>query len=312
MLHVLTYLCVAVFVIAVAVRAIWLYKMPIHLRWELYPVPHEGERAKHGGSYYEQVDWWTKPRHFSLVGTLCYMLPEMLFLKALWGENRKLWYRSAPLHWGLYSLCGLAALLILGALAQIVGVTVGSDASLVGMAIYYLTILAGIGSMVFGITGAVAMLHMRLTDEDLANFTAPRDIFNLGFILLGFISVFLAFVIADRSFSILRDYIQNLITFKMPATGSGLVTFEMVVLSLLVAYVPLTHMSHFFIKWFTYHEIRWDDEPNMRGGRIEGRINEALKYPVSWSADHLAADGKKNWADIATEEIPASGNEKKD
>ena len=31
---------------------------PLHVRWELYPVPHEGERAKHGGSYLEEFEWW--------------------------------------------------------------------------------------------------------------------------------------------------------------------------------------------------------------------------------------------------------------
>ena len=74
-------------------------------------------------------------------------------------------------------------------------------------------------------------------------------------------------------------------------------------LSLLVAYIPLTHMSHFFVKWFTWHKIRWDDEPNVKGGRIEILIQNALQSPVSWSADHVNADGRKTWADIATEEI---------
>jgi hypothetical protein len=36
---------------------------------------------------------------------------------------------------------------------------------------------------------------------------------------------------------------------------------------------------------------------------MEKEITEALGYPVSWSAPHLKADGKKTWADIATEEV---------
>jgi len=70
--------------------------------------------------------------------------------------------------------------------------------------------------------------------------------------------------------------------------------------SLLVAYIPLTHMSHFFTKWFMYHDIRWNDEPNFVGGKIERQITKALQYPVSWSAPHIRGDGKKNWADVAT------------
>ncbi|NJN64323.1 MAG: nitrate reductase, partial [Acidobacteria bacterium] len=73
--------------------------------------------------------------------------------------------------------------------------------------------------------------------------------------------------------------------------------------ALLVAYVPLTHMSHFFVKWFTWHQIRWDDEPNVKGGRIEKMIEKQLSAPITWSAPHIGADGKKSWADVATEEV---------
>jgi hypothetical protein len=59
-------------------------------------------------------------------------------------------------------------------------------------------------------------------------------------------------------------------------------------------------MSHFFTKYFLWHDIRWQDEPNMRGGAIEAKIQEYLKYPVSWSAAHIGGDGKKNWVDVAT------------
>jgi len=31
-----------------------------------------------------------------------------------------------------------------------------------------------------------------------------------------------------------------------------------------------------------------------------------LQYPISWSADHIAGDGKKTWAEAATEEMSDS------
>ncbi len=34
--------------------------MPIHLRWELYPVPHEAGKAEYGGGYLEETSWWSK------------------------------------------------------------------------------------------------------------------------------------------------------------------------------------------------------------------------------------------------------------
>ncbi len=304
MLHVLTYIAVLVFVLAVAVRAIWLLRMPMHLRWELYPVPHEGgARARYGGSYFEEPEWWTQPRRSSFFSMLRYMLPEMLFLKALWDENRKMWYRSAPFHWGLYSLAGLAVLLILGALAQMAGVTIAANASAAGAAIHYLTIILGVASITLGVLGSAGLLLMRLTDEKLSDFTAPREIFNLAFILTAFVCLGLAFVAADRSYSILRGYVQGLITFDLSSVGSGWVATEIVVLSVLLAYIPLTHMSHFFVKWFTYHEVRWEDTPNRVGSKIERHIQDALELPVSWSAPHIKGDGRKTWAQAATEDI---------
>jgi len=65
----------------------------------------------------------------------------------------------------------------------------------------------------------------------------------------------------------------------------------------------LTHMSHFVGKYFAYHAIRWNDTPNLRGGGEEKAIGELLSRPVSWSAAHIGADGKKTWADVATQEM---------
>ena len=50
----------------------------------------------------------------------------------------------------------------------------------------------------------------------------------------------------------------------------------MILLTLLMTYIPFTHMSHFFTKYFMYHDIRWSDEPNLRGGEIERKLTEGL------------------------------------
>jgi hypothetical protein len=34
--------------------------------------------VEHGGSRFEEVDWWTKPTRFRLVGELKFIVPEML------------------------------------------------------------------------------------------------------------------------------------------------------------------------------------------------------------------------------------------
>ena len=118
-LHLLTYACFIIFVVAVAVRFYKIQTMPVHIRWELYPLPHEAKKAHYGGSYFEEVNWWEKPREVSLIGELKGMIPEMIFIKALWENNRPLWYRSFPFHFGLYLLIGWAGLLVVGAVALV-------------------------------------------------------------------------------------------------------------------------------------------------------------------------------------------------
>lgn len=119
-LYVVIYLSVLSFLIACTVRTIMYARQPLHLRWELYPVPHEEpERVKHGGSYFETLDWWLKPSKFNWVTEMKFMAPEILFLKGLWEFNRKLWFRSFPFHFGLYLLMGAICTVALSALLAI-------------------------------------------------------------------------------------------------------------------------------------------------------------------------------------------------
>ncbi len=304
LLHLLTYVAFIVFVVAVAVRVYKIQTMPIHLRWDLYPIAHEGKRASYGGSYFEELDWWSKPRHFSWVGEMKGMLPEMLLMEALWKNNRPLWWRSYPFHFGLYCLAGWAALLVAGAIAQMAGVQIGNSDSTLGAAIHYLTILAGAFGLIFGTIGSALLLHRRLTDPEVDGYTSGAHIFNLVAFLAAMLVGFFAYILSDQTFVLARGYVQSLLAFNVNApVGSAAVAAQFVLFSLLLAYIPLTHMSHFFTKFFFYHRIRWEDEPNFRGSTIEKRITKALGYPVSWSAPHLKADGRKNWADIATEEV---------
>ena len=65
-------------------------------------------------------------------------------------------------------------------------------------------------------------------------------------------------------------------------------------------YLPFTHMTHFVGKYFTYHKVRWEDSPNVKGSELERRIGEALGYRLTWSAPHIKTGG--SWAEAATEE----------
>lgn len=303
MLLMVTYASIAVFLTAIVWKAARLTRLPLHLRWELYPVAHEKGRASYGGSYLEEPDWWTKPRESSLLGELKVMIPEIVLLAAVWEHNRKHWFRSFPFHFGLYLLAGLIGLLLLGGVAVAAGVEVSASGGLIPAALYHLTYLAGYAGLGLGLIGAVALLARRTLDEDYREYTRKADFFNLGFFVVTFLVALAAHLLADPDFAALRDYFTRLLTLNLSSvelvSPSGLVALEIVLASLLLAYIPLTHMSHFFAKWFTYHHVRWSDEPNLRGGKIERQVNEALKYPVSWSASHIRGDGKKNWVDVA-------------
>ena len=299
-LHLITYASLVIFALAVGIRAYRLFSMPPHLRWELYPVAHD-KNAKYGGSYLEEIDWWEKPRYNSFVGMLKGMIPEMIFIKALFVHNRPLWYRSFPFHFGLYILIAFLGLTGFNSFLQIVGADFGAR---LFRLLAQLTALTGWVGLGMATAGAAALLHRRLTNEELQDYTNLAHLFNLGFILVTLLIAMLAFAVVDPTFAMLRGYVATLLTFNAGAPlGSVLVGTAILLGSLLIAYIPLTHMSHFFTKWFMWDKIRWDDEPMTKGCAMEPLVNECLRQTVTWSGPHLKADGKKNWVDIATKEM---------
>jgi nitrate reductase gamma subunit len=306
LVYLTAYAAVVVFAVAVAARVIMWSKLPMHIRWELYPVAHEASRAHYGGSYLEETDWWTKPREKSMIGELKVMIPEILFLEALKEHNPKLWIRSFPFHFGLYLTAAWAGLMAVS------GVLSAAAPSLVegglGVLLKYGIIAFGAAGLCLAILGALGLLQRRLGTPELRDFTAPADIFNLLFFVATFGLTFISFLAVDRDFSKFSFLVANLVTFKLGTLpGEGMEVLlpqvSLVLLCLLMAYIPLTHMSHFVGKYFAYHAIRWNDEPNLRGGAQEAEIGRLLSQPISWAAPHIRGDGKKTWVDAATEEI---------
>ena len=65
-------------------------------------------------------------------------------------------------------------------------------------------------------------------------------------------------------------------------------------------------MTHFIGKYFTYHKVLWEDEPNLRGSEIEEEVKKVLRYRVTWEAPHVKPG--MSWAD---EVVKVSPNELK-
>lgn len=304
LVFIVIYASVLVFIAACAVRTIRIARLPVHLRWELYPVPHEEpERAKHGGSYFETVDWWTKPRNFNLAGEMKVMIPEMLFLKALWEFNRKLWYRSFLFHFGLYLLAGTMMLVMAAALGAIFAPVL--LAGILGSALRIMYTATGAIGAAMAILGAAGLLRRRLTDPNLINYTVPGDIFNLAFFIAALGCLTAGYLVRGPGMPGVRAIAQGLLTFDTSMHVPAVLAGGLILGALLVAYIPLTHMSHFIAKYFTYHDIRWDDMPMARSAALRKKITEYLTYKPTWSARHVGADGTRTWAEIATTNPPA-------
>jgi nitrate reductase gamma subunit len=297
-----------VFVVASVIRAVGYARLPLHLRWELYPVPHEPrERAEHGGSHFEEGEWWTHPARINRGGELKFMFEEIVLLMGVWKHKRKMWYRSFPFHFGLYLLIGAAGLLLSSVLLSIGAPSFWAGGT--GAILHHVYAVAGWMGAGLTLAGATALLGGRLADEDLKPYTTAGDIFNLSFFIatLGFLLA--GYVLRpDKSFgafALVRGALDFNTRLRVPfVLGTGLVLG-----ALLVAYIPMTHMSHFIAKYFTYHAIRWDDQPNWKDSRLQETMAQYLTYRPTWAAQHIGGDGVRTWAQIASTN-PAVGGKK--
>lgn len=290
----LTYLSVLAFAATVALRALKIARMPLHLRWELYPVPHD-PNAAHGGSVLENPNWWRVRSTPNRMGTVKAMAREILLLKGVREHNRSLWWRSYPFHGGLYLLGAFVPLLGLS------GVLDNTDAG-AGTAATTITSTVGLAGFVLVGAGALGLLHRRISDPALRAHSSSADFFHL----LAFLAVaalgLVTFATADPGFAHLRAFARSLPKLQ-PVTLPALVTLQIVVGLALLVYLPFSHMSHFFTKWFMYHDVRWDDRANRVGSKLEASIQDHLAAKVTWAAPHVGGGGGKNWVDVATAEV---------
>ena len=181
LLVVIAWLLLAVFVVAFIVRTLRIARLPVHLRWELAPVPHEKGRSHYGGSYLEEPEWWTKPRQKDVISEASFMFKEIVFLKSVWEHNRRLWWFSFPFHMGMYVLIAAGALLLVGGLLEVAGVEVAR----LGDWRSGIALLAGLGFALGGV-GAVGLLISRFADRRLREYTTPAALFNLLLLLAVF------------------------------------------------------------------------------------------------------------------------------
>jgi len=276
------------FAVGCLLRVLQYSRTPVHLRWELYPVPGEGgRRAAYGGSYFESSDWWTKPRKKHLVNEVVVMLKEIFLLHGIWKQNRRLWWRSYPFHVGLYLLVATCFLAAVGALTAPYPLTIF---------VFILTRICLWAGLSLTLIGSLGLAWLRATDKDLRVYTVPSDLMNLA----GFALASLLILAGGLSSAMppLRVVVGGLLMLRTDLHLPLCVSAGVIVGAAMVGYIPYTHMAHFIAKYFTYHAVRWDDAAKNKA--IEAGIARNLALRPTWSAAHIGADGKRSWAEIAT------------
>ncbi|MEZ5360336.1 MAG: hypothetical protein R3F48_16085 [Candidatus Zixiibacteriota bacterium] len=295
----ITYAAVVIGIIAMAVKVFRYASAPESMRWELYPVPHEKGRAEYGGSYLEELDWWTKTRQSDMFNELKEMASEILLLKGVFHHNKSVWTWSLPFHGGMYIGIGWLVLLIVGAILSMNGVAIDAAAGGFGAIVHYLTVVLGYAAMILTGIGALGLFFWRMGSKFQRSYSSPIEYFNLLFFDAIVVIALVNHLTNDPGFVILRGYFASLISFSAAGPMPAAMKAEVIVGSILLAYIPLTRMSHFVAKYFLYHAVRWNDEPNERGSKIEAHIIASLSKKVGWSAPHIQTG--KTWGEVITE-----------
>jgi len=282
---------IAFFALAIF-RVVKIAAMPLTLRWEVYPIPHEArERREYGGSYMEEVGWAGRHTRRSFLAELIeFLLPEAIEIGAEIVTMRKvrrhnrygLWAFSTLLHWGIYAY--VLWLLLLAAL------NLFSLAALAGLA----TVL-GWGACALGALGAVGLIVKRAATRDLARYTAPVDYFNLVLLAAIFIVTGLGWVSAG-SFAAHRAFVGSVL-FLRPAPVPAVVALGFILVELFAIYMPFSKMLHYVIKYFVYHQGLWDDAFKAKGSPTDRQVIEQLGYAVKWNGAHVAQG--KTWLEQA-------------
>ncbi len=272
-------------------------KLPIHLRWELYPVMHE-EAYHYGGSCFEKKDWWTYPRTKFLYRTFGYLLKDYLYFESYLKKGITYWLFLYISHIGFILLMFLQVIVILGAVLNLNGISVIKTSTYtLGYLLYFLTEFIGPLSFIAGIIGNLGLLIMRAIKSDLKLYTSPFMYYGYLFHILLYVSGFITWHKGNYSLIQYREFWEGLLQLQ-PIDVTPDLAFFIILMGLHLLYLPFTRAIHYITRLFAFYLIRWDDKPNIRGGELEKKIIEQLNKNVSWSGPHI--ESGKRWSDQFT------------
>lgn len=272
----------SIFLIGNIARVVRTLRMPKAVRWELYPVPKgPRERQLYGGSYFEETEWWKKPEDHGRLGEFKFIIREVLTLHTVRENFPAFWPWSLALHWGLYLY-----------IASVFGA--------IKVRLLHITFFDRLISTEFriacllGCLGALGLIIVRCVHPRLRSYTTRATMLNPIFLFLIFVTgAVSAFITADVTPS-------PAVAATSPGSAhfSAIASAHIVLLALFLAYFPFTHLTHMYMKYFTWHQVRWDDAATIHHPANDRDLKANLQRPVSWHAAHIAGSGANTWSDV--------------
>jgi nitrate reductase gamma subunit len=294
---VLTYVAYVFIVVMYTVKARAWLRMPPHIRWDLYPVIHE-EHYQYGGSYYEQQEWWKKPRPRHAWRSLFYALKDNFYMGEYYERHRSYWLFLLPWHLGFIFIITFHILCFFAAVAMLSGIDItAASGQLAGRIFYYILLSTGGIAFIAGTFGCIGMPVLRIVNRGLRAYATPFNFFNYAFFFLVYATGLYAWIALDPSLTEYRTYWVGLITLSPPHLHP-LTVLHIILFDLFLIYLPFTRSLHYITRIFALYCIRWDDEPNLRGSNLEKQISGLLSQKVSWEGEHIQSG--KSWAEVAT------------
>ncbi|MFC1939339.1 respiratory nitrate reductase subunit gamma [Chloroflexota bacterium] len=303
-----TYVSYVFVVIAYAVKVRKYFSLPKNLRWEIYPVGTEaGQKSKYGGSYFEDLEFWTKPVNKSQAKGIWEMAKKYLTMWGYFRRVRSYWFALYPWHIGFYLIVLFHGLALLGAiLIKTANLDIaGTSANSGGQILYYATIAVALGSFILGTIGSVGLLIKRIVDRSLRDYASPQNYFNYVFFLIVFVSGLVSYAVADSTFTGYREFWVGLISLKGVAVHPAEFVHIML-FSVFLIYLPYTRSTHYITKILAYFKVRWDDKPNFGSPEKDEKLAEALNWQVGWAAPHIQTG--QSWGNVVTN-LPHTKNE---
>ncbi|MDD5338355.1 MAG: respiratory nitrate reductase subunit gamma [Dehalococcoidales bacterium] len=286
---------VFVFIALMVYRVLKIIKMPVHLRWELAPIPHDKERYSHGGSYLEEHEWWRRKQPKAFFPIITYMAWEIFLMKGVWQHNRGLWPFSFTLHWGIYLVIlslffhFINAMLLIGSVPAAVQDVFFSIASVVAVTGYCV-----------GLFGVVGLILKRYLDKNYREYSSYSTYFKLLFLAAIFVSGIVAWALSNDFANALGVFTRDLFTVDSGITTTAAMGSHIIIIFLFILYLPFTDMVHFITKFFTHHSVRWDDSP--QNEKMTAKLRDLINQPVTWSAPHVKSNRGNRWGDIVEKE----------